>query len=156
MIPLTGLANRRELDHFMSSIQEDEAALLMIDIDHFKRINDQHGHAVGDEILTGLAKMLTRNIRATDMVARIGGEEFVIILPGISRGQAHHTGEALRKSVHMTGFKCQVGKVSVTISIGAATRLANESARDWIGRADQALYKAKNAGRNCIWYADYF
>ncbi len=155
--PLTGLANRRELDHFISSMQEEgEAALLMIDIDHFKRINDQHGHTAGDEVLANLAKILTDNIRATDIVARIGGEEFIVVLPGLSRSQAHHTGESLRRAVHVTGFKCQVGKLSVTISIGAATRLTNESARDWIKRADQALYNAKNAGRNCIWYADYF
>lgn len=154
--PLTGLANRRKMDHFISSIQGDKAALLMIDIDHFKHINDQYGHAVGDEILTDLAEILTSNTRATDMVARIGGEEFVVVLPGLSCPQAYQAGEALRRSVQMTGFKCQAGKLPVTVSIGAAIRRINEPDREWIRRADQALYKAKNTGRNCIWCADYF
>jgi len=146
---LTGLANRRKLDIHIADLPDIAVTFLMLDIDHFKRINDRHGHHVGDEILAGLANILTANVRATDVVARMGGEEFSVVLPGISGRKAYDMAESLRRAVEIGGLKCHAGKIPVTVSIGVAVRRTGEGTGQWIKRADVALYKAKESGRNC-------
>jgi len=146
---LTGLANRRKLDAYITDIPDNAVTFLMLDIDHFKHINDRHGHHAGDEILAGLANILTANVRTTDMVARMGGEEFSVVLPDVSGRKAYDMAESLRRAVEIGDLKCHTGKVSVTISIGVAVRRAGEETAQWIKRADVALYKAKESGRNC-------
>jgi len=146
---LTGLANRRKLDVHIADIPDIAVTFLMLDIDHFKCINDRHGHHAGDEILAGLANILTANVRATDVVARMGGEEFSVVLPGISGRKAYDMAESLRRAVEIGGLKCHAGKIPVTVSIGVAVRRAGEETAQWIKRADVALYKAKESGRNC-------
>jgi diguanylate cyclase (GGDEF)-like protein len=146
---LTGLANRRKLDVHIADLPDIAVTFLMLDIDHFKCINDRHGHHAGDEILAGLANILTANVRATDVVARMGGEEFSIVLPGVSGRKAYDMAESLRRAVEIGGLKCHAGKIPVTVSIGVAVRRAGEETGQWIKRADEALYKAKEFGRNC-------
>jgi len=147
---LTGLANRRKMETYIAAFPDTAVTFCMLDLDYFKRINDRYGHDAGDEILIGLANILTDNVRATDMVARMGGEELAVILPGISGRKAFDMAETLRRAVEMGGFKCRAGKIAVTVSIGVAVRRAGEEAHHWIKRADTALYEAKKAGRNCV------
>ncbi len=146
---LTGLANRRKMDAYIAALPDTAVTFLMLDIDHFKHINDRYGHDAGDEILSGLANILTDNVRSTDLVARMGGEEFALILPGISGRKAFDTADALRRTVEIGGLKCHIGKIPVTVSIGVAVRCAGEEAGHWIKRADVALYEAKESDRNC-------
>ncbi|MEJ2052829.1 MAG: GGDEF domain-containing protein, partial [Calditrichaceae bacterium] len=128
-------------------------SLLMIDIDHFKRYNDNYGHVAGDRILQNLANLLLGNIRNTDTVARYGGEEFVIILPGLDRKEALKLGEKLRKLVSNFSFKNDDIKEDchITISIGIAC-LPDDSAErsELIKSADKALYYAKQTGRDKV------
>jgi len=145
---LTGLANRRKLDTYIADLPDITVTFLMLDIDHFKHINDRHGHHAGDEILAGLANILTANVRATDMVARMGGEEFSVVLPDVSGRRAYEMAETLRRAVEIGGLKCHAGKIPVTVSIGVAVRRDEEGTDQWIKRADVALYKAKESGRN--------
>jgi len=142
---LTGLANRRKLDAYIADLPDITVTFLMLDIDHFKHINDRHGHHAGDEILAGLANILTTSVRATDMVARMGGEEFSVVLPDVSGHRAYDMAESLRRAVELGGLKCHAGKVPV--SVGVAARRDGEATDQWIKRADVALYKAKEAGR---------
>ena len=120
----------------------------MIDIDHFKNYNDQFGHPAGDEALQYLANCLLKNRRDTDMVARVGGEEFVIVLPQTDIKDALQIAETVRKAVaEITDLKCQI-----TVSLGI-TELGDqklEAEALLVGQADQALYEAKRKGRNCV------
>ncbi|MBI5653067.1 MAG: GGDEF domain-containing protein [Chloroflexi bacterium] len=154
---LTGLFNRR---HFFELVHPAVAnsppaslfALLMIDADHFKAINDQYGHSVGDRVLEQLAQTLTQTVRLNDVVARYGGEEFVLFLNDISPAQAHQMAERLRESVAAHPFQLDGAGIPLTISIGVAMRnSANPSCSldPLITRADRALYQAKQNGRNC-------
>lgn len=157
--PLTGLANRR---HFLSVLEREidgvarsgePALLLMLDIDHFKSINDTHGHMAGDMVLQGVAKCLSRCIRPMDSVARYGGEEFAVVLPNCLVS----VGEAVAARIRMTveSLMIAVGPathVKVTISIGGAYAPAwvRSTAPLWIERADNLLYQAKAEGRNRV------
>ena len=148
--PLTGLANRRKLTEFLSDHQEIGGSFVALDIDHFKSINDTHGHDVGDEILTLLAELLTESVRETDMVARLGGEEFCVVLPEKGIDDAFHIAEKLREVIAIHPFPTTEGKISVTISLGVAEQRQGEEHTTWIKRADQALYQSKNSGRNRV------
>jgi len=145
---LTGLGNRRKLADFFKALNNRPAAFLIIDIDHFKKINDRYGHDAGDEILRATAEILTANVRATDLIVRLGGEEFAAVLPDVDPDNAFAIAETLRMSIASSGIKCSKGKVAVTVSIGLASRRADEGLGRWIGRGDEALYEAKNNGRN--------
>ncbi|GAB6061334.1 GGDEF domain-containing protein [Deferrisoma palaeochoriense] len=154
---LTGLFNRR---YFQERLQAEwnhatrhriPLALLVIDIDHFKRLNDGNDHLTGDAALRKLAELLTRNTRGIDTVARYGGEEFVVILPQTSREGAHAAAEKLRKAVTRTRFPGEdaVPGGKLTVSIGGAWWPGGaESAEELLERADHALYEAKQGGRN--------
>jgi diguanylate cyclase (GGDEF)-like protein len=148
--PLTGLYNRRAirqaLDHAWQVHRRSQQplALLLVDIDHFKQINDGRGHAAGDQVLIGLAALLQRHARAVDLVGRIGGDECLLLLPGADEDQAAVLAERLRHQV-------EIGTLGVTVSIGAAQARRGDSSVDMtIARADQALYRAKSLGRNRV------
>ncbi|MDX8389654.1 MAG: diguanylate cyclase [Mariprofundaceae bacterium] len=146
---LTGLANRRKLNEFLATDFQGIVCFLLLDIDHFKNVNDTYGHDAGDEVLSTLASVLLSCVRESDLVARMGGEEFAVVLPSVGGQQAFKMAEELRKAVELHGFETSVGKIPVTISIGIAVRRLDEPEDAWIKRADQALYQAKGSGRNC-------
>ncbi len=148
--PLTGLANRRKLTEFLSDNREKGGSFIALDIDHFKSINDTHGHDVGDEILTLLAELLTESVRETDIVARLGGEEFCVVIPEKGIDEAFHIAEKLREVIEIHPFSTAQGKINVTISLGVAEQRKDEESATWIKRADQALYQSKNGGRNRV------
>ena len=146
--PLTKLTNRRTMDSVMKQWSEDKTpfALIILDIDKFKRVNDRYGHAVGDEVLIYLADTMQRVVRVEDICCRYGGEEFVILLPKANKVTAYLTAERLREKLEDTVSPC--GEV-VTISAGVAAcpLHANHPAR-LIELADKSLYEAKRTGRN--------
>lgn len=155
---LTGLYNRRYMEvHLQKLLQKNELnkkdlCVLLLDIDHFKDVNDTHGHSVGDEVLKTFAFRLKDSLRSFDLVARLGGEEFVAILPDVSVDMAHFVAERLRRSIADKPFKCSAegGAISVTTSVGGAIiEAGNHTVQSVLERADKALYQAKNDGRNC-------
>jgi diguanylate cyclase (GGDEF)-like protein len=157
--PLTGLFNRRYLDQALAleivrqRRQKRPFSLLMIDVDNFKHYNDTHGHPKGDEVLRQLAKILTGNVRASDVVCRVGGEEFVVVLLDVETPVAMAAAEKVRQAVmehpFPEGDKQPLG--SVTISAGVASWPKHgEMADDVISSADKALYSSKAAGRNRV------
>jgi diguanylate cyclase len=148
--PLTGLANRRKLTEFLSDLEGRGGSFIALDIDHFKSVNDTYGHDIGDEILTLLAELLTESVRESDMVARLGGEEFCIVIPGKGSTDAYYVAEKLREAVAIHPFATGHGKINITISLGVAEQQMGESNTNWIKRADQALYQSKNSGRNRV------
>ncbi|WP_243048196.1 sensor domain-containing diguanylate cyclase [Dyella sp. RRB7] len=153
---LTGLPNRREFLEVVGNVLETDAELsvFMLDIDYFKKVNDSHGHDVGDEVLRLLSKVAMTSSRAEDIFARWGGEEFVAALPGVGIQQAKALAEELRARVEQQDFqhRWRTGKpVPFTVSIGVAQRLPGErDVNELIKRADLALYKAKQTGRNRV------
>jgi diguanylate cyclase (GGDEF)-like protein len=150
--PLTGAFNRRFLDVCVAELIERHkrygapASLLLIDVDHFKRINDRYGHHRGDEVLRGLARVVSGRKRRLDRLFRYGGEEFVLLLPDTVELDAAVAAEQLRALMH----DAQVLDEPVTVSIGVAELHAKQTQDDWLRAADVALYAAKNAGRNCV------
>ncbi len=155
---LTGLYNRRYLEVHMEKLLQNaqenqkQVAVLMIDIDHFKAVNDTHGHNVGDEILVTFAERLKDKLRSFDLVARMGGEEFVAILPDVTPERAYVVAERLRRSISNEPFKCSVpdGELTIKTSLGGAIIAPGKyTSIEVIERADKCLYQAKEQGRNC-------
>ncbi len=127
------------------------AAVLMLDIDHFKRVNDQHGHAAGDAVLRHLASLMRVGQRKIDKLGRVGGEEFAILLPGANGDAALAYAERLRQSVAGTPIEIDGVMLAITVSIGIASlNAADPTADAALIRADKALYSAKEAGRNRV------
>jgi diguanylate cyclase (GGDEF)-like protein/PAS domain S-box-containing protein len=124
-------------------------SLMMIDIDHFKKLNDAHGHVVGDSVLGEIARLLKEGVRETDTVARYGGEEFSVIMPDTHIDGARYKAETLRKKVQDTEFPGHAGPLHITISIGVAA-YGSGSPHELIKAADEALYQAKHSGRNAV------
>jgi diguanylate cyclase len=156
--PLTGLANRRAFDLQLRAVaaragRSSPAHLVMADIDHFKRVNDTYGHDIGDEILRIVGEILLAHVRRDSLVARVGGDEFGLLLPAAS---PHYTAAIAKRLCELLASRPLVVRgfpqVSerVTLSIGAAGWHAGESSTEWYARADAALYEAKRRGRNCI------
>jgi diguanylate cyclase (GGDEF)-like protein len=152
---LTGLHNHRHfqnlLDQRLALAQryEKPLSLLLCDIDHFKTVNDTYGHPVGDVVLHGVAKLLTAQARAVDLVARYGGEEFAVLLPETDAQAARALAERIRVAVQAAEWRTALGPVKVTLSLGVATfPNVADGKQALIDRADQALYAAKHAGRN--------
>jgi diguanylate cyclase len=156
---LTGLANRRALDEFLRKTQiaamekGEPFSTLLIDVDHFKRFNDEFGHEVGDQVLKLIAKVLCERLREGDLPARYGGEELVVVLPGADLRIASEVAERIRRAV----FEGQIIRRStgeklpgITISVGVAQFRGGEPLADLIDRCDRALYLAKKSGRNRI------
>ena len=159
--PLTQLVNRRALTirlvTEMERVRRYNAplALLLLDLDHFKLINDTYGHLVGDDVLFGVATLLQRAVRTVDTVARYGGEEFVIVLPETGKQGALSFAERLRDRLASHRFAIAGGKeIHITGSIGVATYPSHglESVEDLVRAADSALYRAKGGGRNLVCY----
>jgi diguanylate cyclase (GGDEF)-like protein len=153
---LTGIANRR---HFFDVAHREVAlahrrqailAAVMLDIDHFKRINDTHGHQVGDDVIRGVVARLRSHCRDTDVLGRYGGEEFVLLLPEAG-SHASETAERLRDEVARTPLETRAGPIEVTISVGVAHLQPADTEPDTLlARADESLYRAKQAGRNRV------
>jgi diguanylate cyclase (GGDEF)-like protein/hemerythrin-like metal-binding protein len=151
--PLTGVWNRNQFNEFVrvevprSERYEQPACLLVLDIDHFKQVNDNFGHGIGDQVLQQFAGLVKDQIRMVDSLFRWGGEEFVILLPNTSLTAARFIAERIRRVVSEADFK---PVPQVTVSIGAAELERGESPEDWFDRADQAIYRAKSQGRNQV------
>jgi diguanylate cyclase (GGDEF)-like protein len=157
--PLTRVANRRAFDRAVQALQYRRASLagcavLFVDLDHFKRINDRHGHDIGDRVLRGVADRLRANISADDMIARFGGEEFVVLLTDITPDGAHAVAERLRSAIAREAIDLGAGsQLNVTLSIGIAMAGEREGIEALISRADAAMYRAKRSGRDRMTWA---
>lgn len=153
---LTGLYNRRWLDDVLprqlkrSAMQNEAMCVVMIDVDHFKRFNDQHGHRAGDFVLFSVARVLRERFRPTDLVARYGGEEFCVVLPDTDLQGAKAAAERVREAVSRASLDYEVPLPSVTISVGISQGTAADTQASLVERADSALYRAKAAGRNRV------
>ena len=154
--PLTGLPNRaawsERLGHEVKEWQHHGNTLLlaMLDLDHFKRINDNYGHLAGDKVLKIIASVLRKRLRATDFIARFGGEEFVLLMPSTVPSAGLKLLESLRASIEACPFHFKGEPVTITVSIGMSAFKLGEHGDQVLKRADQALYRAKNAGRNRV------
>ncbi|MDD2457590.1 MAG: diguanylate cyclase [Eubacteriales bacterium] len=150
---LTGLYNRHHFDTVINDLMEhadrynEPLACFLFDLDHFKTVNDTHGHPVGDDVLKYMAGIVAKVIRQSDLVFRFGGEEFLVLLPHTAIGGAAIAAEKLRATIEHTDFP-KVGRQ--TISIGVSERMRAESLRQWLRRTDDALYRAKLGGRNRV------
>ena len=153
MDPLTGAFNRRHMERCLSDAIERRrrnsapASLLLIDIDHFKLINDRFGHAKGDGVLKGIASLVGKRARKLDSLFRVGGEEFILLLPDTQEAAAAVVAEQLRASV---AESLLVDGRQVTVSVGVGELQLDESSDSWMKHADDALYAAKKAGRNRV------
>ncbi len=158
--PLTGLMNRRAMmerfEYQLSHYQRNRIpfAVLMGDIDHFKHINDTYGHAEGDRVLVSIAKSIKENLRSQDLLARWGGEEFLILLPDTDLEGGITVAEKIRLQIAQSGFRREKKGLALTISFGVACYKTDQSIDDCVKAADAALYRAKQAGRNRVEIAD--
>lgn len=154
--PLTGLPNRaawsERLDYEVNAWHQrgNSLSLAMLDLDHFKRINDGYGHLAGDKVLKIIANVLSKRLRPTDFIARFGGEEFVLLMPDSALADALAVGEVLREAIAACPFHFKGEPVTITVSMGMAQFQAGERSDLALKRADEALYRAKAAGRNQV------
>lgn len=150
---LTGALNRHsfylELDKALNQVRRHNTkfSLIVFDVDHFKRLNDNHGHLVGDRVLVEITALVKSRLRQEDILFRYGGEEFAIILPFTDGLAAQRLAEELRSRVEVQLFSHQQ---NVTLSLGLATALPQDTASTWLRRTDELMYEAKRAGRNCL------
>jgi diguanylate cyclase (GGDEF)-like protein len=156
---LTGLYNRRYFFHtaeaeFSKAVRNGyPLAITLIDLDYFKKVNDTHGHLVGDSVLVHIAQLIRSHSREGDVAARYGGEEFILLHPSIDSQNAYHVAERLRKMVEVTPFLHEEDEIGVTLSAGIVDTLVGQKFSridDVLGLADKALYRAKEAGRNQV------
>jgi two-component system cell cycle response regulator len=165
--PLTGLYNRRyaipHMERMLMQAQENgrSCAIMVADLDHLKQINDQYGHAAGDTVLVEVSRRLNTNLRAIDLVARMGGEEFLIIMPETKQGEAETAGKRLCNLIHDTPIelangKCQVSvSISIGVALGGGSNDPRQSAAQVLDLADRALYGSKSEGRNRVTLTDH-
>lgn len=157
--PLTGLPNRRRFEKALAKLLRDRVlqgdappfSMAVLDIDHFKPVNDHHGHVTGDRVLQRMGKLLTACLRGDDLVARIGGEEFGLLMPGTGEVAARSILERLRHAVEVHSWE---KGLTITLSIGGAGCRAGDTRDALLQRADSALYAAKRAGRNRVQWAE--
>jgi diguanylate cyclase (GGDEF)-like protein len=151
---LTGLRNRRWLDDtFPRQLERaarlnQPAAVLVIDVDHFKTLNDRHGHLTGDAVLCRVSQLLTRHLRPADLVARYGGEEFAVMLPDTDIATARLIADRLRETIASDASGPSSSLPAVTVSVGLAANQPGDTVTALLRRADEALYRAKRDGRN--------
>jgi diguanylate cyclase (GGDEF)-like protein len=146
--PLTGIANRRTFFTTLTDLSaepETEYAVLMLDLDDFKQLNDEFGHQHGDDVLVAAARLLSRNVRGHDTVARYGGEEFIVAMPGVDLEDAVAVAQRVRAAIQ--------DSTPTTVSIGCAARHRGESADEVVRRADDQLLSAKRTGKNAVRFA---
>jgi len=157
--PLTNLKNRRAFEECMAKTcleglnKGEPISLLMLDIDFFKKVNDKYGHPIGDKVICFVAEILVKNLKGKDLAARIGGEEYAVLLPGTSLNNATALAENLREIIEtsrLTISKTQEKLDQVTISIGVTSYKRGETTDSFSSRADKALYSSKNRGRNKV------
>jgi two-component system cell cycle response regulator len=156
--PLTGVYNRRYANIHLDALIEQcrdrgtDLAVMILDLDRFKQVNDQYGHGAGDMVLKEFAQRIQDNVRGMDLVARMGGEEFMVVMPDVSPGLAAEIAERVRMATESPVFKIsEDGKtLQVTVSIGYSVMQATESVFELVKRADDALYASKNGGRNMV------
>lgn len=157
---LTGALSRRglrELGERMLAIQQhhtSQVAVLMIDLDHFKAVNDRYGHLIGDEVLRHVTLVIRDRLRDDALLARYGGEEFTVLLPVNHAQEAYGVAERLRKAVESTPCETKVGPIRVTISIGVSFHCPSSTLEEDLSKADTRLYSAKQSGRNRVEYAE--
>ncbi|KAA0694184.1 diguanylate cyclase [Halopseudomonas laoshanensis] len=157
---LTGMANRAGLQKRMEEEFErwqrygGELLMAVLDVDHFKSINDRFGHLAGDKVLRLIAQQLSRRLRKSDFIGRFGGEEFVLLMPGTTVEQAASALEALRQGIEESPFHFKTERVTITISVGYTAFKRDDTLDEVFGRADRAMYQAKEQGRNRIVSAD--
>ena len=157
---LTQVANRRAFDHELAQCVAEQArdgkpvTLLLLDVDHFKKFNDLHGHQAGDEVLRQVARVLRHCTTETELVSRYGGEEFAVIFRGAPLMPVRHTADRIRLAVAATAIRFEGKELHVTVSAGLAELLSNEDEATLIQRVDAALYASKKGGRNCIHWSD--
>ncbi|WP_166636922.1 GGDEF domain-containing protein [Cognatilysobacter terrigena] len=151
--PLTGVANRRAMDRELHIAAETfrrhrtPVGLLVMDLDHFKRVNDDFGHEAGDDVLVHFTRVVQTSCRAGDRLFRYGGEEFVLLLPGVDAATLYKIADILRDAV---GVRVRAGGRAVTVSIGGAVLRPDEDTTEWVARADAAMYEAKHQGRDRV------
>lgn len=154
--PLTGVFNRRT---FIELAEQELArarrstvplALMMLDLDHFKRVNDTYGHLVGDQVLVSFTRLIRECVRRGDLVVRYGGEEFCVLLPGTPLAAAHALAERIRATTAARMLTALPFRITVSIGLTASAGGAQVGIDDLLARADEALYRAKDAGRNCV------
>lgn len=154
--PLTGAHNRTALDEIIMReidfAQRNKTAMsvILIDLDHFKHINDAYGHTAGDEVLREFVTCCNQTLRSSDMLFRYGGEEFVVLLPGVNAAGTNQAAERVRNMIEKHLFSSNQAQIPVTISLGTASLTAQDTITSIINRADKALYTAKNTGRNRV------
>nr|WP_275659413.1 GGDEF domain-containing protein [Shewanella insulae] len=153
--PMTNALNRRQLSSHLSNClarkqrHDIDSVILLLDIDHFKQINDTYGHATGDRVLKRITQTIFSQIRETDLLFRVGGEEFILLMHDVDLQSARKKAEKLRLSISQQTI---VEHQSVTVSIGISMALPHIKEEDWIRQADNALYDAKDRGRNRVSY----
>jgi diguanylate cyclase (GGDEF)-like protein len=153
---LTSAHNRAALDETLEREVElahrhkSALSVLIFDLDHFKQVNDNYGHMTGDDVLREIVKCSNQALRGTDMLFRFGGEEFVVLLPGVNATGAALAAERLRGVIEKHVFTSEQGVIPITISIGTASLTLRETTKTLVDRADKALYSAKKAGRNRV------
>lgn len=160
---LTGLFNYR---HFRTVLKAEmdrskrsgiPTSLIMMDIDHFKAVNDEHGHEVGNQALKHLASILQAEVRTTDIVCRYGGEEFAMIFPETHLNLAVKVADRIRRQIAGTAFEVDDGELNITVSMGASVYMKTSilDVDDFVDSVDKYLYEAKESGRNCICHIDF-
>ena len=153
MKQLTKIFNRAKFDDFLNTEfsffkrQKLDLSIIMLDIDFFKDINDNHGHDIGDEVLKYLSQIVNERLRESDIFARWGGEEFVILLKSCPKEEAYRFADELRLKIQNTSF---INNISVTCSFGVTSMLEEDSIKDFIKRVDTLLYTSKKNGRNRV------
>jgi diguanylate cyclase (GGDEF)-like protein len=153
---LTGLANRRGFKQYLGETEQrsgkgrESFAVMVGDLDHFKQINDEYGHEVGDLVLREVAKTLKTLVRSEDLIVRWGGEEFLLLLVGTDLKGAQILAEKIRHKVASTHFSTKAGKISVSMSLGVDAQKVGADLYATLGSADRAMYEAKKRGRNCV------
>jgi diguanylate cyclase (GGDEF)-like protein len=158
--PLTGVYNRAALNETLAREVElaqrhkTPLSIIVLDIDHFKNINDGYGHAAGDCLLKGLAESACASIRRCDMLFRYGGEEFVVVLNNTDAKGAQRLAERIRRNIEKEEYPCDAAPIRMTISAGVASLRGRDTEAKLFERADEALYRAKSAGRNRVCAAD--
>ena len=153
--PLTGVLTRRGLDMAISRLitksENDVACIVMMDVDHFKRVNDTHGHGAGDRVLKAAIEVCRSCVRPNDIIARVGGEEFAIILPGMTLSEGLHAAERMRMAIARQSTPARGGEIAVTASFGVASMVSvKHDYEEALAAADKAMYTAKASGRNAV------